>query len=435
MITLDEALLVEPYPYQKDGIEAGLRHHYFILGDEMGLGKTLQALAIAVMCEQKTLVVCPAYLKLNWEREFIKFSKVPKNIKVINKASDFKDFNYDIFIMSYSMLKNAGELFGVVDIIIADESHYLKTPTTKRTKLFTKYIVETVPQRLMFLTGTPIDKNLYEFYTLILMCSYNPYKTSGIDITEVFSSREKFNDYFSTRVEFKVRKNTPYGARDVKIVKWKGVKRVDELKKVLRGKFLRRKASKVLTLPPIVHKDIIFQGKLDTDEYMLKALEGEPLSSENKSQSAYLKAKYTLRYAKDLLKEGEVENLIIFTDHINPINVLYIGLKDTYKCRVITGDISTKKRDAIVEELQSGKVQVLIATLESASVGFNMTKVNHMIMNDMSWKNSTNQQAIKRIHRIGQNNTCFIHYIIASPVDNKITNLLKEKRDNTNHIL
>ena len=68
-------LKVEPYPYQKEGILFGLEKKHFLIGDEPGLGKTLQSIGVADCARAyPCLVICPASLKINWQREFEKFT-------------------------------------------------------------------------------------------------------------------------------------------------------------------------------------------------------------------------------------------------------------------------------------------------------------------------------------------------------------------------
>lgn len=77
MAKLTHSLRVEPYPYQREGILFGLRRKRFIIGDEPGLGKTLQSIGVADCAgAYPCLVICPASLKINWQREFEKFTSV-----------------------------------------------------------------------------------------------------------------------------------------------------------------------------------------------------------------------------------------------------------------------------------------------------------------------------------------------------------------------
>ena len=435
MKTLDEVLTVEPYKYQKEGILAAIKHHYIIIGDEMGLGKSLQALAITALTREKTLVVCPAYLKQNWSKEYNKFCKDEKRILIIKGAKDLKDYSeYDVIIIGYSMLKSAKDLFAWANIIIADEAHYLKNSTALRTKFFFRNLNDYSPERLIMLTGTPIDKHIIEFYNLLLFCSFNMYETSGQDITEVFKNRWQFNDYFARRVErkFKVKGKT------IRKTEWKGLKNLEGLRKILKGKFIRRKANKVLDLPELIYRNINLNVKLESDKELYKEWskfeKGNKFNIEVKAHSAYLKAPHTVKYVKELLDELD-DYIVIFTDHLSPIPILYNELSKYYPCKVITGEVEPDRRDKIVNSLQRGEIRVLICTIGSGSVGFNMTKANHIVFNDKSWKVSNNDQAIKRIHRIGQKNKCVIHFLMCFSVDNKIEELLKDKKRNINHIL
>ena len=75
MSNLKHNLKVEPYPYQKEGIEAGLHWQRFLIGDEPGLGKTLQSIGVVDTANAyPCLVICPSSLKINWQREFEKFT-------------------------------------------------------------------------------------------------------------------------------------------------------------------------------------------------------------------------------------------------------------------------------------------------------------------------------------------------------------------------
>jgi len=125
------------YPYQRKGIIFGLNRGRFLLADEMGLGKTLQAIAVASYYREKTrwLIICPACLTKNWEVELKKWSSVDeKDIQIVRKGSDVLTgkvciISYDLCSRMHSQVEEGD--FGT---IIADESHYLKNNTAKRTR-------------------------------------------------------------------------------------------------------------------------------------------------------------------------------------------------------------------------------------------------------------------------------------------------------------
>ena len=75
MTTLNHKLKVQPYPYQLEGIAYGLEKKRLFIGDEPGLGKTLQSIGIVDTADAyPCLVICPSSLKINWQREFEKFT-------------------------------------------------------------------------------------------------------------------------------------------------------------------------------------------------------------------------------------------------------------------------------------------------------------------------------------------------------------------------
>lgn len=174
---LSHRLRVEPYPYQLDGIRFGLHKKRFLIGDEPGLGKTLQSIGV-VDCANAypALVICPASLKINWQREFEKFTDKKAlvldnstrttwpyllqmgmfHVAVVNYESLRKYFVWDIKTNGAFRLKDVVfcppvKLF---QSVIIDESHRVKDPAAQQT-IFTKGIC-TGKKYIALLSGTPV---------------------------------------------------------------------------------------------------------------------------------------------------------------------------------------------------------------------------------------------------------------------------------------
>ena len=179
-------LLIEPYEYQREGIAYALDKKRCILGDEQGLGKTVEAIGVLTATRAfPALVICPASLKINWQRELKKFGDInsiildDKNRATWHRFWEFKN-RYDrpcaeVFIVNYESLrkffvqriKREGRFtLKSVDFdprkdmfrtIIIDESHKCKTSSTQQSKFVQgiamgkEYILE--------LTGTPVVNN------------------------------------------------------------------------------------------------------------------------------------------------------------------------------------------------------------------------------------------------------------------------------------
>lgn len=177
MPELKHNLRVEPYPYQRDGILFGLQKKRLIIGDEPGLGKTLQSIGIADCANAyPCLVICPASLKINWQREFEKFTD--KKALVLDNSTRttwpylLQMGMYQVAIVNYESLRKyfvwdikANGTFRLKDVVfcpdikrfrsvIIDESHRVKDPGAQQT-IFTKGITTGKPY-IVLLSGTPV---------------------------------------------------------------------------------------------------------------------------------------------------------------------------------------------------------------------------------------------------------------------------------------
>lgn len=179
-LTVPHGLLLEPYEYQKEGIAYALQHKRCIFGDQPGLGKTLQAIGTVTIAKAyPCLVICPAALKINWQREFKKFAG--KNAMILddrNKASWHRFFETkccNIFITNYESLKKFFVLkvkedarftmksiefdprISLFKSVVIDESHKCKSTKTQQSK-FVEGICKG-KEYILELTGTPVVNN------------------------------------------------------------------------------------------------------------------------------------------------------------------------------------------------------------------------------------------------------------------------------------
>ena len=171
---------IKLYEHQAKGKDFILRRKYVLIGDEPGLGKTLQAMAAIVETNGLAVIVCPAFLRLNWKREILKFTNL--SCQIVNAKTSYLKIP-QVIISSYENVKNI-PLDLMPNFLVLDESHYIKNMKAARTKAVIKMITECRPEYFVALSGTPILNNVTEFYSVLKLLSTCPSGTNGIPIQQ-----------------------------------------------------------------------------------------------------------------------------------------------------------------------------------------------------------------------------------------------------------
>jgi SWI/SNF-related matrix-associated actin-dependent regulator 1 of chromatin subfamily A len=421
------------YKFQKEAKFFHLDRAYSLNLCTMGMGKSLMALAVADAAEARTLIVCPAHLKRNWKEEVKKHTYLEPYVLGTHGSS--VRHSSDVFVVNYEQLKKWREyiLTCGIDLVIADEIHYLKNPKAKRTEMFFDILHDLRPDRFIGLTGSPIKNRVNDFYTLLKLCDLGyPAHQRPMD---------KFNYWTFSHTFCKSKQvSLPHGA----VTKFYGVNNVDRLRALIKPRVFKRKLEDALDLPKLTHKPVMI-NEVDNavalklrqayDDYSLKGTITDIGITRAKVEAAMAKVDFTVRYAKDMIDEG-VPHLVIFTDHIEPAEKIYTALTcHNIDCRWVSGRDPASKRADVYQDFQDGAFQVLVATIGSSSTGINLTQSNQTIFNDFSWTPAELEQAIKRIHRIGQSKPCFIHYILMGPFDKMIWDMVTSKQATANRVL
>jgi SNF2 family DNA or RNA helicase len=404
--------------WQQETFEYNIVHPYCINALGCGLGKTLESLHTAFSLDMKPLVIVPTYLRDNWEREIKQFFP-GKVITKITKAKDiYPVWDSDIVLVSYGMVHKADALFKWADMSIFDEAHNLKNMTAKRTEACHRLIFEHAHKRCLLLTGTPVQNRVEELYSLMAICYYNP-KFQEPPFLIKFPSYVDFAEYFSYRKEYTIR----VGRALRTVVKYEGVRRVDELKKWLKGIYIRFDSS-ILGLQEPIRKPVLIKDKTDPrlwDAFTNFNKENSSTSPDIKAKVALEKVPFTVEYCRNLLEE--VDSVVIFTDHVESC----IALAKALNATPIHGSVRPEDRTRVANNFKSGKTKILVATIGSFSTGNNLVESHNMVINDPPWVPGELEQAEFRINRIGQTKTPMYHYIQGSIQDAYIYNTLREK--------
>jgi SNF2 family DNA or RNA helicase len=336
----------------------------------------------------------------------------------------------DIEYFPYSMVHKirASDLKGF-GFWVADEFHYLKSPTARRTHCFYGLMKQCRPDYFLGLSGTPVRNKIFDLWTALGFCSLNPKDTNGLRLTGELAKYRGFSRHFCHVEQLKIR-----GRR---IEKFGGVieERLPELKALLKDKYVRYRVEDVLKdLPELVRKVVPLPLKNDIPG-LADAFEayrqGGKADIRAKVLSATLKAPLTAEYV-NALYEGGSGPIVVFTDHRDSAAILHKLLPDS---TVVTGEMDPAMRGLTVVKFQAGKIPFLVATIGALSVGVTLTASQTVVFSDLCWSPTDNEQAVKRISRIGQKKVCFAHYIQSTPTDAYIQRTLLQKMESIDKVV
>lgn len=421
-------------PYQFIGAEFLASKRFALLADDMGLGKTAQTVLAADMVRaNKILVICPAVARVNWKREFNEFSIYDREFVVCYGSADWPGVcsvvSYDYATEHHSRLIQMQW-----DLIIIDESHFVKEPEAKRTvRIYGKDGIIRKTQRFWALSGTPAPNHAGELWPMLF--------TFGVTNLAYDKYVEKF---CNGRVVY-------YGGKPKLKVLGTKKKAIPEIKAMLSKVMLRRLKEEVLKdLPPIKYVDVTVEpGNVELVwEYVKEenAVE-KALSFARNDDDASLVLEgiadsvATLRRTNGLqkvhaaveivtheLNDWACDKIVIFAYHTEVIDKLKEGLK-AFNPVVIRGGVSHKLRQEAIDNFQNDKdCRVFIGNILAAGTAITLTASCQVLFVEQDWVPGNNAQAAMRCHRRGQTRPVFVRCMgIADSIDEKISSVLRRK--------
>jgi SWI/SNF-related matrix-associated actin-dependent regulator 1 of chromatin subfamily A len=414
---------LELLQYQLAAIETLLELPNCLLADEMGLGKTPMALAFINAARlRNVLIVCPNSLKINWYREAKKWLvDTSLSYKVVDSKTKLDDKqSSNIYIVNYDIIHKWKDVFKnyVFDIVICDESHYLKSWGARRTKSVLK-LIESIPRKL-FLTGTPMLAKPMELWTTISTLSG-------------YRNFREFRDRYCA-------------------IDGHG-KNLEELQLRLRKSIMiRRLKSEVLTQLPAKTRQII---ELPEDAGLLKKqnalvkkynatstedlfsasqkLKGSTSSplmfeiAELRKESAFIKLPYLFEAIKDILEEDR--KVVVFAYHHEIVEAIYNQFKEQGAV-LLYGPTSLADRQLAIDKFQNEPgTKVFVGSVSAAGVGITLTASSVCIFCELDWTPAVLTQCEDRLHRIGQKDSVLVqHYVLENSFDANMVKLLVRKQ-------
>ncbi|MEY9997673.1 superfamily II DNA or RNA helicase [Streptomyces sp. V4I8] len=410
------------------------------LADDMGLGKTITLLALhlhrqtAPATAGPTLVVCPASLLGNWQREVARFAPSTPVRRYHGGDRHLKDLAGDeIVLVTYGVLRrDRGVLAETAwSLIAADEAQHVKNPYA-----VTARELRALPTRArVALTGTPVENNLSELWALL------DWTTPGL---------------LGTLTAFRDRHAHPIEAGE-------DPEAAERLSRLVRPFLLRRKKSDPGIAPELPAKTeterVVSLTAEQTSLYeavvretMAKIEESEGIARRGlvlklltalkqicNHPAQYLRQSTPLagRSGKlDLLDElidtitAEGESVLVFTQYKQMATLLEKHLAERGTPTLfLHGGTPVARREDMVERFQRGDVPVFLLSLKAAGTGLNLTRATHVVHYDRWWNPAVEDQATDRAYRIGQDQPVQVHKLIAEgTVEDKVAKLLDSKR-------
>lgn len=442
-------------PFQQEGVAfAESREGRVLIADEQGLGKTVQALAWLQLHPEArpAVVVCPASLKLNWEREANKWISNPK-VQVLQGTDNTQPLFGEIIIINYDILGNSIEKYtdergkkhtrelmgtGWVDVLISygvstviiDECQYIKNNGTMRTN-GTKRLGKQA-EHVIGLSGTPIESRPVEFFNILQLINkdimpnwwsfVNKYcgakkQFFGWDFSGASNTLELHELLTKTimvrRLKADVLPELPdkqYGYIPMEMDNWQTYREAQNgfLQYIAetRGMDAAKKASNAQHLAKIeALKQLAVAGKL----------------------------KQSISWIQDRIEAGD--KLVVFAVHKAVIEALMD--KFTGKAVKVDGSVSSSQRQQAVDQFQNDEsIRLFVGNIKAAGVGLTLTASSTVVFLELPWTSSDLSQAEDRCHRIGQKSSVNVYYLLASgTIEEDIAELLDNKRQVLDSVL
>jgi superfamily II DNA or RNA helicase len=413
------------------------------LADDMGLGKTITLIALHLRRAHRdpTLVICPASLLGNWQREITRFAPGVPVRRFHGADRTLDDLTGGFVLTTYGTMRSAAPTLAQQPwgMVVADEAQHVKNPYSATAKA-----LRTIPSPArVALTGTPVENNLSELWALL------DWTTPGL-----LGPLKSFRARHARAVE---------NGEDEEAV--------TRLARLVRPFLLRRKKSDpgiVPELPPKTETDhpvpltreqaSLYEAVVRESMLAIETTEGiarrglvlkllTALKQICDHPALYLKEEHAAAQAAGdrlaarsgklaLLDElldtllSEDGSAIVFTQYVGMARLITSHLSArAVPVELLHGGTPVAERERMVDRFQAGATPVLVLSLKAAGTGLNLTRAGHVVHFDRWWNPAVEEQATDRAYRIGQTQPVQVHRLITEgTVEDRIAEMLESKR-------
>ncbi|MFD5972432.1 MULTISPECIES: DEAD/DEAH box helicase [Streptomyces] len=393
----DTRLRVSLRGYQSFGARFALAQKRVILGDEMGLGKTVQAIAalahLAARGERHFLVVCPASVLINWDREIRARSTLrPLPVHGPERREVFAEWaaKGGVALTTFDALRTLPEEGVALSMLVVDEAHFVKNPATRRAQAVAARAEQA--EHVLFLTGTPMENRVEEFRSLVRQL------------------RPELADVVSTT----------HGAAGS-----------EAFRRAVSPAYLRRNQVDVLAeLPALVHVDeweefspedlVAYRDAVASGQFMRmrRAAYATPATSAK------------LERLRELVDEARDNGLkVVVFSYFREVLAAVGEALGPDALGPISGSLPAARRQELVDTFSAADGHaVLLSQIQAGGTGLNMQAASVVILCEPQIKPTLEHQAVARAHRMGQVRTVQVHrLLVADSVDQRMVELLARK--------
>ncbi|MBN2737332.1 MAG: SWIM zinc finger family protein [Spirochaetales bacterium] len=449
-VEVPEQITAKLRHYQTEGFK-WLYHNYCcglgsLIADDMGLGKTLQVITFLQKLandgelnmksfDKKALIIVPASLATNWEREIMKFA--PELHPIIYHGSGRKlAVDSDVIITTYGLVRSDPEAFKNKKwkVIILDEAQNIKNPQSEQTRS----VKQLKSDYKIAMTGTPVENKLLDYWSILdfvlknLLGNKTSFKKDYAAPIERYRNQKVLKKFKALTEPFILRRLKS----DKSIINDLPEKNVmNQFPSLTKKQAVLYK--EYITMIETIPEDA---GEISRSGIIFKLINGlkqiccHPslfLKNDDSDPEKSGKAQYLL----DLLlkiREGS-EKVLIFTQFAEMGHLLVDMIKKELDIEppFLYGATARKKRDELVDSFQSDKdTWIMVISIKAGGVGLNLTAANHIVHYDLWWNPAVENQATDRAFRIGQKKNVNVYRLITKGTfEEKINDMIERKKE------
>lgn len=422
--------------YQRFGFQwmKTLAHYGFggILADDMGLGKTLQSIAFLLSereqgaFQEPALILCPASLMYNWEREFQTFAPSLKVVVVAGSPEERErllasSHECDVLITSYPLLLRDIAWYQTrpFHALIADEAQTIKNRATKTAQ----NVASVQSPRRIALTGTPVENSLDDLWSIFHAI-----------FPGLFGSQDSFSRMTPEAI---AKRSRPFLLRRLK----------KDVLKELPDKIETIETSELTTEQRKLYVGYLQQLRDEAKESIgqtgfgasrFKILAGLTRLRQICCHPGLFVDNYEGESGKlDLLLEivdeamASNRRMLIFSQFTSMLAIIRRELeKRSLPFYYLDGDTPTRERLGLTEAFNRAERPIFLISLKAGGTGLNLTGADTVLLYDLWWNPAVEEQAADRAHRIGQKNVVqVIRLITKGTIEEKMYELQENKRN------